>query len=106
MDGVEFSSLGTTEVDGVTYATGREGVFAGGDVQTGPWVAIGAIAAGKEAAESILRYLDGRDMAAGREPHPARRTRLPAHSQRMLNRGISRAKMPELPVEKRGRQFQ
>jgi heterodisulfide reductase subunit A-like polyferredoxin len=46
----------------------RKGVFAGGDLQTGPWVAIGAIAAGKEAAESIERYLDGVDMAAGREP--------------------------------------
>jgi hypothetical protein len=55
-------------VDPITYATGRKGVFAGGDLQTGPWVAIGAIAAGKEAAESIERYLDGADMAAGREP--------------------------------------
>ena len=48
--------------------TGREGVFAGGDLQTGPWVAIGAIAAGREAAESIVRYFDKEDMAQGREP--------------------------------------
>ena len=68
VDGLEFSRWGTTEVDPVTYATGRAGVFAGGDLQSGPWVAIGAIAAGKEAAESIQRYLDGADMAAGREP--------------------------------------
>jgi heterodisulfide reductase subunit A-like polyferredoxin len=66
--GVEFTRWSTTEVDPITYATGRDGVFAGGDLQTGPWVAIGAIAAGKEAAESIVRYLDGVDMAAGREP--------------------------------------
>ena len=66
VDGLEFSRWGTTEVDPLTYATGRAGVFAGGDLQTGPWVAIGAIAAGREAAESIERYLDGRDMAAGR----------------------------------------
>ena len=66
--GLEFTRWGTIEVDAVTYATGREGVFAGGDVQTGPWVAIGAIAAGREAAESISRYIDGRDMAEGREP--------------------------------------
>ena len=66
--GLTFSRWGTTEVDAVTFATEREGVFAGGDLQTGPWVAIGAIGAGKEAAESILRYIEGRDMAAGREP--------------------------------------
>ena len=63
-----FTRWGTIEVDPVTYETGRKGVFAGGDVQTGPWVAIGAIAAGREAAESIVRYLDGRDMSEGREP--------------------------------------
>ena len=68
VEGLEFTRWSTTEVDPITYATGREGVFAGGDLQTGPWVAIGAIAAGKEAAESIVRYLDGADMAAGREP--------------------------------------
>ena len=66
--GLTFSRWGTTEVDAVTFATEREGVFAGGDLQTGPWVAIGAIGAGKEAAESILRYIEGRDLAAGREP--------------------------------------
>ncbi len=65
---LEFTRWGTIEVDPVTYATGSEGVFAGGDVQTGPWVAIGAIAAGRETAESIIRYLDGKDMAEGREP--------------------------------------
>ena len=68
VEGLAFTRWSTTEVDPITYATGREGVFAGGDLQTGPWVAIGAIAAGKEAAESIVRYLDGADMAAGREP--------------------------------------
>ena len=68
VDGLEFTRWSTTEVDPVTYATGRPGVFAGGDLQSGPWVAIGAIAAGKEAAESIERYLDGADMADGRAP--------------------------------------
>jgi NADPH-dependent glutamate synthase beta subunit-like oxidoreductase/NAD-dependent dihydropyrimidine dehydrogenase PreA subunit len=53
--GLSFSRYGTAEADAVTYATGRAGVFAGGDLLTGPWVAIGAVAAGKEAAESIQR---------------------------------------------------
>ena len=98
-----FSRWGTTDVDSVTFATEREGVFAGGDLQTGPWVAIGAIGAGKEAAESILRYIEGRDMAEGREPivydDPWYRP-VPEDEPKM-----PRAKMAELPVEKRQGNF-
>jgi len=100
---LEFSRWGTTEVDATTYATGREGVFAGGDVQTGPWVAIGAIAAGKEAAESIIRYIDGQDMVKGREPivkdDPVYRS-IPNDEPR-----AARAKMPELPLKQRKGNF-
>ena len=99
-----FSRWGTAEVDPVTYETGRKGVFAGGDLQTGPWVAIGAIAAGREAAESIARYLDGRDMAEGRSPlaneNPSYRP-IPEHEPRR-----SRARMPELPLPARAGNFQ
>ena len=101
--GLEFSRWGTVETDSITYVTNREGVFAGGDLQTGPWVAIGAIAAGREAAESILRYLDGRDMAEGREPitkeDPIYRP-VPKNEPQK-----ARAKMPELSVENRKGNF-
>ncbi|MEJ2474596.1 MAG: FAD-dependent oxidoreductase, partial [Desulfobacterales bacterium] len=101
--GLNFSRWGTVEVDAVTFATECEGVFAGGDLQSGPWVAIGAIGAGKEAAESILRYVEGRDMAEGREPivyeDPCYRP-VPDDEPRM-----PRARMPELPVEKRRGNF-
>jgi len=101
---LNFSKWGTTEVDPVTYETGREGIFAGGDLQTGPWVAIGAIAAGREAAESIIRYLDGRDMAEGRTPitneNPIYRP-IPADETKK-----SRAKMPELPLAERAGNFE
>ncbi len=98
--GLEFTRGSTLEVDSVTYATGRPGVFAGGDLSTGPWVAIGAVAAGKEAAESIERYLDGVDLAAGREPlkydEPAYR---PVPADAVVT---ARANMPELePAERR-----
>ena len=94
MPNLEFTRWGTIETDSTTYVTGREGVFAGGDVQTGPWVAIGAIAAGREAAESIVRYLDGQDMAEGREPITKDN---PVY--RPISEGMdrqARAKMPEL----------
>jgi len=101
--GLEFSKWGTTEIDAISYATGRDGVFAGGDVQTGPWVAIGAIAAGMEAAESIVRYLDGQDMTKGREPivrdDPVYRP-IPKYEPI-----AARAKMPELPLKQRKGSF-
>ncbi len=101
--GLNFSRWGTVEVDAITYATDREGVFAGGDLQAGPWIAIGAVAAGKEAAESITRYLDGVDMAAGREPvkkdNPVYRPIPPSESV------TRRQHMPELPPEKRAGNF-
>jgi NADH-quinone oxidoreductase subunit F len=50
----------TIEVDPDTLATSREGVFAGGDVVSGPASVIEAIAHGREAAISIDRYLGGK----------------------------------------------
>jgi heterodisulfide reductase subunit A-like polyferredoxin len=55
------------QVDPITYATSIEGLFAAGDVTSGPKTVIEAIAGGKEAAESIRRYLEGEDLMAGRD---------------------------------------
>jgi len=49
----------TFQVDRDTLATPREGVFAGGDAVTGPAIVIEAIAAGRQAAISIDKYLGG-----------------------------------------------
>jgi len=54
------------KVDGFSFATSKEGVFAGGDVVSGPSDIIGAIGAAKEAAISIDRYLRGVDMREDR----------------------------------------
>ncbi|MBU4231973.1 MAG: FAD-dependent oxidoreductase [Proteobacteria bacterium] len=64
--GVKLSRWGTIEVNEVTYETSRPGVFAAGDVHTGPWIAIEAVGGGIEAAESIDRYLRRVDMVEGR----------------------------------------
>jgi formate dehydrogenase (NADP+) beta subunit len=47
------------KTDEKTLATSRQGVFAGGDVQSGPDSVIAAIAAGRQGAVSIDRYLGG-----------------------------------------------
>ena len=51
---------GRIAVDPDTLATSREGVYAGGDAVTGPASVIEAIAAGRQAAISMDRYLGGR----------------------------------------------
>lgn len=55
--GIELTKRGTIAVNPDTLETSRPGVFAGGDCQTGPKIAIEAIAAGKKAAVSIDKYL-------------------------------------------------
>jgi NADH-quinone oxidoreductase subunit F len=52
----------TIRTDRDTCSTLRPGVFAGGDVVTGPNTVVQAIAAGKKAARMIDRYVRGRDM--------------------------------------------
>ena len=66
--GIEISRRGTAVVGRETQATGRAGVFAGGDVVTGPDTVIAAMAAGKVAAEMIDRYLRGEAIERHYEP--------------------------------------
>ena len=58
----------TFEVDDVTMQSSVEWIFAGGDAVLGPQTAAKAAYQGKEAAESIIRYLEGRDLKEGRIP--------------------------------------
>ena len=55
--GLELSRWQTFEIDEQTGMTNVPGVFAGGDVVTGPGIAIDAIAGGKQAAAGIHTYL-------------------------------------------------
>ncbi|MCB2189905.1 MAG: FAD-dependent oxidoreductase [Deltaproteobacteria bacterium] len=65
--GLELTPRGTIAADKKTMATNLPGVYAGGDVVTGPWIAIGAVAAGREAAVSMLRQFQGLEIDEGRE---------------------------------------
>lgn len=99
-DGIDLTPRGLIAVDPVTLATSRPGVFAGGDVVSGPYIAIAAVAAGREAAESIDRYLQGRDLKADREL-PLKPLSAGEGQWLPIPPGLprqARAKMPELPV--------
>lgn len=95
--GINLTRWGTIEVDETTYETSHSGIFAAGDNQTGPWIAIGAIAGGQEAAESIDRYLRGVDLKEGRVPKKKQHHRPPAFPIGGVVQ--PREEMPTLPPE-------
>jgi heterodisulfide reductase subunit A len=55
------------QVDPLTYETKIPGIFAGGDIATGPASIIEAVGTGKKAAASIHLYLSGQDLRNVRE---------------------------------------
>jgi heterodisulfide reductase subunit A-like polyferredoxin len=98
-DGIEISPRGLIVAEPDTLATTRPGVFAGGDIVSGPYIAIAAVNAGREAAISIDRYIQGMDLREGREFHanPIKDgdwNPIPPKEPKK-----KRADMPTLPVE-------
>ena len=101
-DGLTLSpEWGTIIVDPLSMATTRPGVFAGGDVVTGPSSVVDAIAAGKTAARSIENYFEGRSLA------PVHKVTRPACYVEPVSltdeeaKNTQRPKMPHLPLGKR-----
>lgn len=98
---VKVSGKGTILVDPVTLETEMKGVFSGGDVVTGPASVVQSIGHGKEAAISIDRYIQNKDIKAGREKKEL--TPAPLPKKKILKK--SRKKMPLLPMEERINNF-
>ncbi len=103
--GIAVTKGGGLNVNPDTLETSRPGVFAGGDVVTGPNTVVEAIAAGKKAAVMIARYLRGENLVQPASP------RLPEHYIEPLVlddvalAASRRAKPPSIPVEKRHGSF-
>jgi NADPH-dependent glutamate synthase beta subunit-like oxidoreductase len=62
-----LTDWGTMNVDPLTLQSEDPDIFAGGDAVRGPGTVVEAIADGREAAESIDRYLRGLDLRLGRD---------------------------------------
>jgi NADH-quinone oxidoreductase subunit F len=96
----------TFQIDPTTLQTNMPDVFAGGDCVTGPASVIEAIGAGKKAARSIRRYLQGQ---APEEKiyHPVKRMKVEeievAEEEKEI---LKRPEMPMLPAEKRKTTFE
>ncbi|MCX6012300.1 MAG: FAD-dependent oxidoreductase, partial [Chloroflexi bacterium] len=85
------TTRGTILVVSVTLETSISGVFSGGDVVTGPSDVIQAIKAGKEAAISIQRFLEGVDTKTERQ-----RAEEQVHLQ--PDQGLEKKKRTAIPV--------
>ncbi len=96
---------GYFKTDAMTLETSVKGVFAGGDCVSGPATVIQAVAAGKRAAESIDRYLNGEDMASARFDStlkPLPENLLPSTKDKTKK---PRARALALPVDRRTGNF-
>jgi heterodisulfide reductase subunit A-like polyferredoxin len=96
---LKTSRLGGMEADPVTLETRIKGIFAGGDVVTGPQTYIDAMAAGRKAAISIDRYLKGEDLRANREGEGPQKDYVQVDVDGVEYR--ARAPMMTLPPERR-----
>ncbi len=104
-DGIALTPRGLIQTDEETLATSRQEVFAGGDVVTGPFIAIAAVAAGRQAAISMDRYLRGVDLRADREPDlkPLKEGNWQPIPKDLPKE--SRAPLPTLPVDDWAKSF-
>jgi heterodisulfide reductase subunit A-like polyferredoxin len=99
--GIAVNKWNNFDVDTVTMATNVPGVFAGGDVVTGPATIVKAVYAGKEAAVSIDRFLRGEEVAAGRTRDWTKDLADKADVSKVAK--VSRVKYPLLaPAERKG----
>jgi heterodisulfide reductase subunit A-like polyferredoxin len=99
--GVRLGRHGVVNADAVTLETSLPGVFACGDVVSGPDVAVTAIATGRAAAISADRYLRGQDLKAGR----GTAKRVPASKELNGTKAQRKVPMPTLPLPERRSSF-
>jgi heterodisulfide reductase subunit A len=88
-----YTGWGTLEVDPITLQTNIDGVFAGGDIVSGPADVVVAVAAGKEAAISVDRYLRGVSLTEERKITPKR-------VESVSKEGIQPAARSDMPILK------
>ncbi|HEY77752.1 MAG TPA: FAD-dependent oxidoreductase, partial [Dehalococcoidia bacterium] len=103
---LDVTKRGTLAVARPSLATGIEGVFAGGDVVSGPDMVITAIAAGKKAACSIDSYLKGEPLATVEDkttPEKLTESEITAIKERFPTR--DRCKAAELAPDERIKDF-
>lgn len=103
--GVDAGRNGRVSVDPGTLATSRKGVFAGGDLISGPYTVVDALAAGRKAARSIDRYLHGEPLKTETRANLPEFYIEPAEVDPEAFESTSRAEPPTIPPEMRQNNF-
>jgi heterodisulfide reductase subunit A-like polyferredoxin len=99
--GVSVSKRGTIEVNPGTGATNIEGVFAGGDVVTGPAFVVDAMAAGRRAARSIDAFVCGMPLPVEERVEPQKLTAKEVQTLKNRFGEHPQHKIAEIPLEQR-----
>jgi len=102
---IGFSEYGLLNVDPDTLETTKKGVFAGGDVVTGPKTVIEAIAQGKKAAASISAYLQGKEILPSSQEDSGKDSEKDYRPIDTREPKIPRAAIPTLDVAQRIKNF-
>ncbi|MDH4156989.1 MAG: FAD-dependent oxidoreductase [candidate division Zixibacteria bacterium] len=105
LSGIETTRANTVKVDSTTLLTNRPGVFAAGDVVTGPNTVVESIAAGKRAAVMIDRYVRHEELARIEEPRLPRVYLEPFPADETGELSTGRVETPRAPAEWRTRNF-
>ncbi len=103
--GIEISKRGTIVVCPETFATNVAGVFAGGDVVTGPNTVIDAMSSGKIAAEMIDKYIRGESLVREYELTRPSQYLPPVELTEQEIEEAGRPAIPCLPVGERRNNF-
>jgi heterodisulfide reductase subunit A len=101
MGDIERTRRGWIVADPVTLQTNLPGVFAGGDAVSGPASVVEAVGQAHRAAESIQRYLLGKDVALGRSAEPLDLADVEYYDPAEWDPS-PRLDMPHRPVSERG----
>jgi NADPH-dependent glutamate synthase beta subunit-like oxidoreductase len=102
---LNISKWNTIEVDPETLSTNIKGIFAGGDVVTGPNTVTEAMAHGKTAAQMIDKYIQGEKLERKYEvTRPALRVEAVKLTEEET-KSLKRPKVPSMPVDRRLKNF-
>ncbi len=104
LSGIETTRWNTVKVVPDTLLTNRPGVFAAGDVVTGPNTVVEAIAAGKRAATMIDRFVRNEELIQPAKPCVPSRYIEPV-GEDIAEAASSRVETPRAPAEWRVRNF-
>lgn len=104
---LQLEDWGTIVVNEKTLETAIPGVFAGGDAVTGPLTAVASIGQGKQAAQSIMNFLDPLNESKRKSDFVSLRHNLGTIADREFDQHekAERTKMKELDAEERIKNF-